>query len=66
MFAYLSVKDMYHCQLRTLGRQLICTYVDKILLTHDLLVGTIGPTNYEQPLLITHITFATCFKLDLL
>ena len=37
-----------------------------IELTHYLLVGTLRTSNFGQPLLITHITFATCFKLDLL
>ena len=35
-------------------------------LTQYLGVGASVTSNYGQPLLITHITFATCFKLDLL
>ena len=37
-----------------------------LYLTQYLRLGTICTSSFGQPLLITHITFATCFKLDLL
>ena len=45
---------------------IIYWFTCKVMLTHYSRVGTLRTSSFGQPLLITHITFATCFKLDLL